>query len=55
MKIEKIHPEDGAADSSGVSVNCYQITGFMKTSNIFTLLFLPFMYFQVIYLFLGLL
>jgi hypothetical protein len=55
MKIEMIHPEDGAAVSPGVSVNFYQITGLMKTANIFTVLLKPFMYFQVTYLFLDLL
>ena len=39
MKIGMIHPEDGAAGSPGVSVNFYQITGVMKNSNIFTLMY----------------
>jgi hypothetical protein len=55
MKIGMIHPEDKAAGSPGVSVNLYQITGVVKTSNVFTLMLKPFMYFQVTYLFLDLL
>jgi hypothetical protein len=37
MKIGMIHPEDGAAGSSGLSVNFYQITGVVKNSNLFSL------------------
>jgi len=51
MKVEMIHPEDGAAGSPGVAVNFYQIIGFVKTSNIFTLLSKRFMYSQVTYFF----
>jgi hypothetical protein len=47
--------EDRAAGSSGLSVNFYKITGFMKTTNIFTMVLRPFLYFQLTYLFLDLL
>jgi len=50
-----IYPEDRAISSPGVSVNFYQNTGVVKTSDIFTLLLKPFVYFQGTYLLLDLL